>query len=39
MDVVGSDQTKTLSEQILVDELNPGETREVEFYVRNGNDT
>ena len=39
MDVLGQDQTKTLSEQILVDELNPGETREVEFYVRNGNDS
>ncbi|MBQ3544523.1 MAG: hypothetical protein IJA34_06010 [Lachnospiraceae bacterium] len=39
MDVLGEDQTKTLSEQILVDELNPGETREVEFYVRNGNDS
>ena len=39
MDVLGSDQTKTLSEQILVDELNPGETREVDFYVRNGNDS
>lgn len=44
MDVVskgtdGEEEMKNLSEQILVDELNPGDTKEVEFYVRNGNGT
>lgn len=38
-DITGQDQTKTLSEKILIDEINPGDTRKVEFYVRNGNGT
>ncbi len=37
MEIFGDDEITKLSERILVDEMNPGEIREVDFYISNGN--
>ena len=37
MEVLGDDGITKLSERILVNEMNPGYTAEVDFYIRNGN--
>lgn len=37
MEILGDDETTKLSERILVEEMNPGEIREVDFYISNGN--
>lgn len=37
MEIVGKDGITKLSERIIVDEMNPGETYEVDFYISNGN--
>lgn len=37
MEIVGKDGITKLSERIIVDEMNPGETYEVDFYLSNGN--
>lgn len=39
MEIVGNDGITKLSERIIVDEMNPGETYEVDFYISNGNAT
>lgn len=37
MEILGDDAITKLSERILVDEMNPGEIREVDLYISNGN--
>lgn len=37
MELVGGDGITKLSERIVVDDINPGMTYEVDFYLRNGN--
>ncbi|MGN0375163.1 MAG: hypothetical protein ACI4EN_06635 [Butyrivibrio sp.] len=37
MDVLSEDNATKLSERIVIEKINPGQTNEIDFYIRNGN--